>query len=183
MAWFERHVIHSVPVTEPGRGRRVYPGFLQLAGFMSMNPERHLEKQQTAFWDRLRGDDDAADRVIEFYDEYFSVLDLHADFYLETIDRVFQRRALVTGAATHRGQPIDPACVTALALQTIEADADDVCAPGQTVAAHAVLSGVPDHRRDHMVATGVGHYGGFAGSKFRRQVLPRLVAFASRHGA
>lgn len=183
MDWFERHVIHTVPFTETGRGRRVYPGFLQLMGFMAMNPERHMEKQRTAFWDRLHGNDDAADRVVEFYDEYWSVLDLPAEFYLDTIQRVFQDRELINGTATHHGQPIDPAIVTDLALQTIEAGADDVCAPGQTRAAHDILAGIPDARRDHLVAEGVGHYGGFAGSKFRQHVLPRLVAFATEHAA
>ncbi|MBK1666755.1 hypothetical protein CKO28_01690 [Rhodovibrio sodomensis] len=183
MAWFERNVIYPVPLTEPGRGRRVYPGFLQLAGFMSMNPERHMEKQQNVFFDRLAGNHDQADRVVEFYDEYWSVLDLPAEFYLQTIDQVFQRRTLATGQATYRDTAIDPSIVQDLALQTVEAGADDVCAPGQTVAAHRILAGLPEDKRNHFVADGVGHYGGFSGTRFRKNILPRMVAFATQHAA
>ncbi len=181
IGWFERKVIHRVPFTEPGRGRRVYPGFLQLMGFMAMNPERHMEKQRTVFFDRMRGDDDAADRVVEFYDEYWSVLDVPAEFYLETIERIFQNRELACNTASHHGTAIDPGTVTDVALQTIEAGSDDVCAPGQTQAAHAILSGLSDDRRDHLLAEGVGHYGGFAGRRFRESILPRIATFARRH--
>jgi len=181
ISWFKQNVIHTVPMSLPGAGRRVYPGFLQLAGFMAMDPERHAEKHMTLFFDRLSGQHDAAQKTVEFYDEYWSALDMDGDFYLQTIERIFQNRELMQGRATHRGQPIDPAQVTDVALQTIEGGKDDICAPGQTEAAHAIMRGLPEPLRDHYIEPEVGHYGGFAGSRFRRNILPRILDFADRH--
>jgi len=181
-AWFRANVIHPVPHGMAGAGRRVYPGFLQLMGFMSMDPDRHVEKHRSLFFDRVAGNNDAADQTAAFYDEYLSVLDLDADLYLDSIERVFQKRELVHGTATWMGQPVDPASITDMGLQTIEGGRDDICAPGQTVAAHDILAGIPDHRRDHHVEPEVGHYGGFAGSRFKAGILPRILDFARCNG-
>ncbi len=182
VSWFKSKAIHTVPLSRPGAGRLVYPGFLQLASFMAMDPERHAEKHVTLFFDRIAGQHDAAQKTADFYDEYCSALDMDAAFYLDTIERVFQRRELAEGRATWRGQTVDPTQVTDVALQTIEGGNDDICAPGQTEAAHAILSSLPSHLRDHHVEPGVGHYGGFAGGRFRRNILPRILAFAEVHG-
>jgi poly(3-hydroxybutyrate) depolymerase len=182
-AWFRANVIHTVPHGMPGAGRPVYPGFLQLMGFMSLDPDRHMEKHRNLFFDRLHGNHDAADKTAEFYDEYLSVIDLDAEIYIDSIARVFQKRELVRGKGTWRGKPVDTACVTDMGLQTIEGGQDDICAPGQTQAAHDILSGVPHHRRDHHVEPDVGHYGGFAGRRFKANILPRIVAFATENGS
>ncbi len=181
MSWFKNKAIHTVPLSRPGAGRLVYPGFLQLASFMAMDPERHAEKHLTLFFDRIAGQHDAAQKTADFYDEYCSALDMDAAFYLDTIERVFQTRELANGCATWHDQPVDPGLVTDVALQTVEGAQDDICAPGQTAAAHAILSSLPPHLRDHHVEPGVGHYGGFAGSRFRRNILPRILAFAEHH--
>lgn len=183
IAWFKRNVIHTVPLSRGGAGRLVYPGFLQLAGFMAMDPERHAEKHLTLFFDRISGQHEAAQKTVDFYDEYCSALDMDAAFYLETIERVFQRRELALGLATWKGREVRPETVTDVPLQTVEGEKDDICAPGQTEAAHAILSGLPAGLRDHHVEPGVGHYGGFAGGRFRRNVLPRILDFARHHAA
>ncbi len=176
--WFKQRVIHTVPIARPGAGRRVYPGFLQLAGFMAMDPERHTEKHVTLFFDRIAGQHESAQKTVAFYDEYWSALDMDAAFYLETIDRVFQKRELALGVATWKGRAVRPEVVTDIPLQTIEGEKDDICAPGQTEAAHGILSSLTPDKRDHHVEPGVGHYGGFAGGRFRRNVLPRILSFA-----
>ena len=181
--WFRANVIHAVPHGMAGVGRQVYPGFLQLMGFMSMDPDRHMEKHRNLFFDRIAGNDDAADRTAAFYDEYLSVLDLDASLYLDSIERVFQKRELINGTATWQGQPLAPGQLDDMGLQTIEGAGDDICAPGQTVAAHEILSGLPTHRRDHHVEPEVGHYGGFAGSRFKANILPRILDFATANGA
>ena len=181
-AWFRSHVIHPVPHGMPGAGRHVYPGFLQLMGFMSMDPDRHLEKHRSLFFDRIAGNDDAADKTAAFYDEYLAVLDLDAELYLDSIVRVFQKRELINGTATYKGQAVDPASVADMGLQTVEGESDDICAPGQTEAAHDILASLPAGRRDRHVEPGVGHYGGFAGRRFKENILPRIVAFAREHG-
>jgi len=181
ISWFRRRVIHTVPLFRPGAGRQVYPGFLQLAGFMAMDPERHAEKHLNLFFDRISGQHEAAQKTVDFYDEYWSALDMDAAFYLETIERVFQRRDLALGQATWRGHAIRPELVKDVALMTVEGEKDDICAPGQTEAAHAILSGLPKRLRDRHVEPGVGHYGGFAGGRFRANILPRILAFAERH--
>ena len=179
--WFKTNVIHPVPHGMPGAGRTVYPGFLQLMGFMSMDPDRHMEKHRNLFFDRIHGNHDAAEKTVAFYDEYLSVIDLDADIYLDSIQRVFQRRELVHGKATYRGKPVDPSGITDMGLQTIEGGNDDICAPGQTHAAHDILPGIPAHRRDHHVEPEAGHYGGFAGRRFDANILPRIVEFARRN--
>ncbi len=179
--WFRKNVIHAVPFGRPGAGRRVYPGFLQMMGFMSMDPDRHIEKHYNLFMDRIVGNHDAADRVAEFYDEYWSVLDLDEEIYIDSIVRVFQQRELATGRATWRGQPLDTGAITDIPLQTIEGGRDDICAPGQTEAAHEILAGIPQADRDHHVEPEVGHYGGFAGRRFRQNVFPQIDAFAEAY--
>ncbi len=179
--WFKSNVIHTVPLSMPGAGRLVYPGFLQLASFMAMDPERHAEKHLTLFFDRLSGQHEAAQKTVEFYDEYWSALDMDSAFYLDTIDRVFQQRELALGNATWRGRKVNPAIVTDIPLQTVEGEKDDICAPGQTEAAHAIFSGLKPEQRDHHIEPDVGHYGGFAGGRFRRNILPRILEFADRH--
>ncbi len=181
ISWFKRNVIHTVPFSRAGAGRSVYPGFLQLASFMAMDPERHAEKHLTLFFDRISGQHEAAQKTVEFYDEYWSALDMDAAFYLDTIERVFQKRELALGVATWRGRSVEPAAITDVPLQTIEGEKDDICAPGQTEAAHAILTGLSADQRDHHVEPGVGHYGGFAGGRFRRNILPRIMDFAERH--
>ncbi|GAB5467290.1 MAG: polyhydroxyalkanoate depolymerase [Rhodospirillales bacterium] len=181
IAWFKQKAIHTVPFSHPGAGRAVYPGFLQLAGFMALDPERHTEKHLTLFFDRIAGQHEAAQKTVAFYDEYWSALDMDAAFYLETIERVFQKRELMTGQATWRRRAVKPELVTDIALQTVEGGKDDICAPGQTKAAHRILASLPAALRDHHVEPDVGHYGGFAGSRFRRNVLPRILEFAARH--
>lgn len=181
VSWFKNKAIHTVPLSRPGAGRLVYPGFLQLASFMAMDPERHAEKHLTLFFDRISGQHEAAQKTVEFYDEYWSALDMDADFYLQTIERVFQRRELATGRAHWRDEPIRPEAVGDVALQTIEGGKDDICAPGQTEAAHDILTSVPAELRDHHVEPGVGHYGGFAGGRFRANILPRILDFGARH--
>lgn len=179
--WFRQNVIHSVPFGRPGAGRRVYPGFLQMLGFMSMDPDRHIEKHYNLFMDRLVGNHDAADRVAEFYDEYWSVLDMDEEFYIDSIVRVFQQRELATRTATWRGQPLDPGLIDDIPLQTIEGGRDDICAPGQTEAAHEIMSGLATADRDHHVEPEVGHYGGFAGRRFRENIFPQIDSFAAAY--
>lgn len=180
--WFRRHVIHQVPLSHIGAGRNVYPGYLQLAGFMAMNPDRHVEQHTNLFYDRLRGDTDRAQKMTDFYDEYLSVLDLDAAFYLDTIERVFQNREIATGNFVWRGEPVDPAAVTDVAVLTVEGGRDDISAPGQTYAAHRILSGVPEKMKAHHLEQGAGHYGSFAGRRFHTSILPRLRAFFAEHG-
>lgn len=182
ISWFKQKVIHTVPLSKPGAGRLVYPGFLQLAGFMAMDPERHAEKHLNLFFDRISGQHEAAQKTVDFYDEYWSALDMDAAFYLDTIERVFQKRELALGKGTWCGQAVHPETVADIALQTVEGEKDDICAPGQTEAAHAILTAVPQALRDHHVEPGVGHYGGFAGGRFRANILPRILDFAARHG-
>jgi polyhydroxyalkanoate depolymerase len=172
LSWFEQHVIHPVPDRHVGRGRRVYPGFLQLGGFMSMNPARHSDQHRALLGHLAEGRADEASRIREFYDEYFAVLDIDADFYLETIDLVFQRCALAEGKLAHRGRPVRPAAITTTALLTIEGERDDICAPGQTSAAHALCSGLPDALKHAHVQPGVGHYGIFSGSRWESDIYP-----------
>lgn len=177
--WFRRNVIHQVPLSHPGAGRQVYPGYLQLAGFMAMNPDRHVEQHTNLFYDRLRGDTQRAQRVADFYDEYLSVLDLDAAFYLDTIERVFQNRELMTGEFTWRGQPVDPGTITDTAVLTVEGGRDDISAPGQTYAAHHLLTNLPDKKKAHHLEEGAGHYGSFAGKRFHTSILPRIREFVA----
>jgi poly(3-hydroxybutyrate) depolymerase len=171
---FERKLIHRVPSRYPGRQRRVYPGMVQLAGFMSTQMDRHVKQHLDLFRHLSMMDGDAAERITEFYDEYLAVLDLTAEFYLETIDRVFQRRDLAHGRFTWRGRTVDLGAIRDVRLLTVEGEKDDICAPGQTYATHALLHNLPDRMKAHHLQEGVGHYGVFSGSRYRAGILPLL---------
>src|SRR6201999_1493143 len=171
--WFRSHVITKVPFPNPGFMRDVYPGFLQLNGFVSMNIERPIEAHKQLFLNLVRGDGDSAHKHKEFYDEYLAVMDLAAEYYLQTVDTVFVRHALPKGIMTHRGEPVVPSEIRRVALMTVEGEHDDISGVGQTEAAHRLLDHLPDHRRVHYVQKGVGHYGVFNGSRFRSEIVPR----------
>jgi poly(3-hydroxybutyrate) depolymerase len=175
--WFRRSVITKVPFPNPGVMRDVYPGFLQLNGFVSMNLEKHIAAHRNLFTHLVKGDGDSAQKHREFYDEYLAVMDLSAEFYLQTVDTVFVRHALPKGEMTHRGAPVDPAGIRRVALLTIEGENDDISGRGQTEAAHALCSGIPADRKSHWMQPGVGHYGVFNGSRFRSEIAPRIGDF------
>ena len=176
-AWFERNMIQTVPLPYAGAGRRVYPGFVQLFSFMSMNAERHAEAQWDYFQDLVRGDDDAADKHVRFYDEYLSVCDMTAEFYLQTIREVFQEYLLPRGLFTHRGAVVDPGLIRDTGLMTVEGELDDISGIGQTQAAHDLCTGISDADKIDYVQKGAGHYGVFNGSKWREHIQPKLAAF------
>jgi poly(3-hydroxybutyrate) depolymerase len=180
--WFRENVIMSVPWPVPGFSRDVYPGFLQLSGFMSMNLDRHITAHKDFFMHLVKEDGDGADRHRDFYDEYLAVMDLTAEFYLQTVDTVFIRHALPKGEMTHRGVPVEPAAIRNTALLTIEGENDDISGLGQTEAAHALCANIPASRRIHYMQPKVGHYGVFNGSRFRAEIVPRIVDFMARHG-
>jgi len=182
LSWFERSVIHTVPVNHAGRGRRVYPGFLQLQGFMSMNLERHVGEHVKLYQNMVKGDGDSAEQHREFYDEYLSVMDLPADYYLETICKVFQEHHLPRGMMVSRGRRIDPSHIRHTALMTVEGEKDDITGIGQTQAAHALCTSLPEARRCHHLQPKVGHYGVFHGRRWREEVYPRLRDFIRSHG-
>jgi poly(3-hydroxybutyrate) depolymerase len=177
MDWFRTHVITKVPFPNPGFMRDVYPGFLQLNGFVTMNLDRHIEAHKELFMHLVRGDGDSAHRHKEFYDEYLAVMDLAAEFYLQTVDTVFVRHALPKGEMTHRGRPIDLARIKRVALLTVEGEHDDISGVGQTEAAHALCVNIPPDRKAHWLQPGVGHYGVFNGSRFRAEIAPRISDF------
>jgi polyhydroxyalkanoate depolymerase len=172
--WFERRLITTVPPRYPGAGRRVYPGFVQLAAFMSMNPSRHVDAHVDLWTHRTLGRHDEAQTITAFYDEYFAILDLTAEFYLETVARVFQQHLLPKGELTVRNRKVDPRAIRRTALMTVEGERDDICAVGQTVAAHQLCSGVYANRKRHHLQSGVGHYGVFSGRKWAGQVYPMV---------
>jgi poly(3-hydroxybutyrate) depolymerase len=182
-AWFRNNMIHTVPPPYPGMMRRVYPGFVQLYSFMSMNEDRHREAHLRHFANLVQGDGDASDKHHEFYDEYLSVLDLTEEFYLQTIDLVFQRHSLAKGELEHRGRPVRPEKITDVALMTVEGEKDDISGVGQTQAAHGLLTGLPDAMRELYVQPGVGHYGVFNGRRFREEIYPRVRDFIRAHDA
>ncbi|MCB1454522.1 MAG: polyhydroxyalkanoate depolymerase, partial [Rhizobiaceae bacterium] len=161
----------------PGFGRPVYPGFLQLSGFMSMNLDRHLIAHKDFFMHLVKDDGDSAEKHREFYDEYLAVMDLTAEFYLQTVDTVFVRHALPKGEMTHRGEPVDPAAIHNVALLTVEGENDDISGLGQTKAAHDLCVNIPDEMRAHHMQPKVGHYGVFNGSRFRADIAPRILDF------
>ena len=175
--WFRRNVITKVPFPHPGVMRDVYPGFLQLNGFVSMNLDRHLDAHHNLFFHLVEGDGDSAQKHREFYDEYLAVMDLTAEFYLQTVDTVFVRHALPKGEMTHRGRPVDPAKIRHAALLTIEGERDDISGVGQTEAAHRLCVNIPSKRKAHHLQLGVGHYGVFNGSRFRAETAPRIADF------
>jgi poly(3-hydroxybutyrate) depolymerase len=180
--WFERTVIASVPARYPGAFRRVYPGFLQLAGFMTMNLDRHITAHLDLFKHLISGDDDGAEATRVFYDEFMSVMDLPADFYLQTIKRVFQDRSLPQGTFECRGRPVEPAAIERTALLTVEGENDDICGVGQTGAAHVLLTGLPADKKERHVQPKVGHYGVFNGRRWRNEIYPKVRDFIRIHG-
>jgi poly(3-hydroxybutyrate) depolymerase len=175
--WFRRNVIAKVPFPNPGMMRDVYPGFLQLSGFMSMNLDRHLGAHREMFMHLVRGDGDSAHKHREFYDEYLAVMDLAAEFYLQTVETVFVRHALPKGEMVHRQTPVDPSRIRNVALLTVEGEKDDISGVGQTEAAHRLCTGIPAERKAHHLQLGVGHYGVFNGSRFRSEIAPRISDF------
>ena len=179
--WFRQNVIMNVPFPHLGVGRAVYPGFLQLTGFMTMNLDRHMDAHRELFWHMVEGDGDSADKHRDFYDEYMSVMDLTAEFYLQTVDRVFVYHDLPNGTYRYRTQLIDPSQIKETALMTIEGERDDISGVGQTFAAHALCTNIPPEKKSHHLQMGVGHYGVFSGSKFRTEVVPRIKSFCAIH--
>jgi len=181
--WFRSHVITKVPFPHPGFMRDVYPGFLQLHGFVSMNLDRHIEAHHNLFRHLVRGDGDSAQKHREFYDEYLAVMDLAAEFYLQTVDTVFIRHALPKGEMRHRGRPIEPSHIRRVALMTVEGEFDDISAVGQTEPAHRLCVHIPPEKKAHYVQPGVGHYGVFNGSRFRAEIAPRIADFVLSHNS
>jgi poly(3-hydroxybutyrate) depolymerase len=177
--WFRNNVVMRVPFPHAGFMRKVYPGFLQLTGFMTMNLDRHMDAHRELFWHLVEGDEDSAEHHRDFYDEYMSVMDLTAEFYLQTVERVFVNHDLPNGSYLHHGELIEPAKVTRTALLTIEGERDDISGVGQTEAAHDLCTSLPPEKKKHHLQMGVGHYGVFSGSKFRRDVVPLITDFIS----
>lgn len=179
--WFRRTMIATVPYGLPGAGRKVYPGFLQLTAFMSMNMDRHVKAHAELFNDLARGELAKAAQTKDFYDEYFAVLDLTAEFYLETVQWVFQEYRLAKGELEFRGRKVEPAAIRRTALLTVEGERDDICAIGQTMAAHDLCTGIRPYMKRHHLQPGVGHYGVFSGRKWQNQIHPivRNVILAS----
>lgn len=175
--WFERHVVATVPPWHPGAFRRVYPGFLQLAAFISMNPDRHVEAHKRMFDHLVRGDDESAAAHRRFYDEYLAVMDVPASYYLETVETFFQKHDLAQNRMLVRGERVQPGAIQRTALMTVEGELDDISAPGQTIAAQIICAGIPNERRTQHLQMGVGHYGIFNGRKWRGEILPRIKAF------
>ncbi|CAD7049315.1 polyhydroxyalkanoate depolymerase [Pseudorhizobium endolithicum] len=180
--WFRDNVIMNVPWPHPGFMRPVYPGFLQLSGFMSMNLDRHITAHKEFFEHLVKNDGDSAEKHRDFYDEYLAVMDLTEEFYLQTVDTVFIRHALPKGEMRHRGQLVDTRAIRNVALLTVEGENDDISGLGQTQAAHTISPNIPDDMRMHYMQPDVGHYGVFNGSRFRREIAPRILAFTARHG-
>lgn len=180
LAWFDQTLTTQVPQWYAGAGRRVYPGFVQIGAFIAMNPDRHAVAYREIFEHLVCGEHAAADKQRAFYDEYLSVMDIPAEFYVQTVDEVFQRATLASGTMTWRGRPVDPAAIRDTALLTIEGELDDISAPGQTLAAHALCPNIPAERRENYLQPGAGHYGIFSGTKWRAEIEPRIAAFIRR---
>ncbi|MCE7872060.1 polyhydroxyalkanoate depolymerase [bacterium CPR1] len=177
ISWFESNVIGKVPDGYPGAGRLVYPGFVQLTSFMAMKPGKHVKSHLDMLNALVAQDQDRADKIKGFYDEYLAVCDLPARFYLETVQQVFQEHSLAEGRLEHRGKRVDPSCIKRTALLTVEGDKDDISAPGQTLAAHQMCSGLAPEHRYHYLQPGAGHYGIFAGRSWREEIAPRVTGF------
>jgi poly(3-hydroxybutyrate) depolymerase len=182
-SWFESNVIYRVPTNFPGSGRAVYPGFLQHTGFVAMNPDRHMSSHYDYFLDLVRGDDSSVDFHRDFYDEYNAVLDMPAEYYLDTIKTVFQDFALVNGTWKVKGQFVRPQDIQGTALLTIEGELDDISGAGQTRAAHGLCTGIPKQRQFHYDAIGAGHYGIFSGRRWREKIYPVVSEFIAKHQA
>lgn len=181
-SWFSQNVIATIPAMHPGAGRKVYPGFLQLAGFMSMNLGSHMMSHYEMFKHLVVGEDLEADATKRFYEEYRSVCDMTAEFYLQTIDVVFQDHSLPKGTMTHRGRPVDPGAITDIAILAIEGEKDDISGLGQTRAALTIATNLPDDKKRYYMAEGAGHYGIFNGSKWRNKVAPVVEEWMKAHG-
>jgi poly(3-hydroxybutyrate) depolymerase len=181
MDWFERTLISHVPPPHAGHMRRVYPGFVQLTAFMSMNLERHLQQFRSLYRHLVAGEIDKADAIRVFYEEYLAVNDLPAEFYLETVEKVFQTFDLARGALTWRGRAVRPEAIRRTWLLTVEGERDDICSVGQTVAAHDLCAGLRPYMKLHHVQIGVGHYGVFSGRRWKNEIYPRVRALV--HGA
>jgi polyhydroxyalkanoate depolymerase len=172
IGWFERNLISTVPLRLPGALRRVYPGFVQLSAFMSMNRERHVNAFREMYENLLAREYEKVEATRSFYEEYFAVADLPAEFYLETVQQVFQDYALARGQLRWRGRAVDPAAIRRTALLTVEGERDDICALGQTSAAHDLCSKLKPYMKRHHMQAGVGHYGVFSGKRWEEQVYP-----------
>lgn len=172
--WFEKNLISHVPLPHAGFMRRVYPGFVQLTAFMSMNPERHRQAFRHMYEHLVEGEVEQARTIQTFYDEYLAVNDLPAEFYLETVEKVFQTFDLARGVLSFRGRTVNPAAIRRTALFTVEGERDDICSVGQTVAAHDLCPSIRPYLKTHHVQTGVGHYGVFSGKKWNQQIYPRV---------
>jgi poly(3-hydroxybutyrate) depolymerase len=175
--WFQKEMIYTVPAPYAGMGRKVYPGFVQLYSFMSMNAEKHKQAHQKYFEDLVKGDGSDAEKHREFYDEYLSVLDLTEEFYLQTIDIVFQKHLLPKGELYHRGRLVKPDAMTDIALMTVEGEFDDISGIGQTQAAHGLCTGIPEEMKVDYIQPGVGHYGVFNGRRFKSEIYPKVKEF------
>jgi poly(3-hydroxybutyrate) depolymerase len=181
-SWFENTVIYAVPPNYPGFGRKVYPGFLQHAGFIAMNPGRHAQSHREFYMHLVRGDDEPADSHRKFYDEYNAVLDMPAEYYLDTIKTVFQEFRLPQGTWEVDGQLVRPQDITSVALLTVEGELDDISGAGQTQAAHELCSGIPAAMQEDFVVPQAGHYGIFSGRRWREVVCPKITDFIKQHG-
>ncbi|MGE0279295.1 MAG: polyhydroxyalkanoate depolymerase [Rhizobiaceae bacterium] len=179
--WFRDNVVMQVPWPAPGFGRHVYPGFLQLSGFMSMNLDRHIIAHKDFFMHLVKNDGDGAVKHREFYDEYLAVMDLTAEFYLQTVETVFVQHALPKGQMKHRGAAVDPSAIRNVALLTVEGENDDISGLGQTEAAHDLCMNIPLEKKAHYMQPAVGHYGVFNGSRFRSDIVPRICDFIATH--
>jgi poly(3-hydroxybutyrate) depolymerase len=180
LEWFADNVIMNVPWPQPGFMRPVYPGFLQLSGFMSMNLDRHVVAHKEFFMHLVKNDGEP-EKHRDFYDEYLAVMDLTAEFYLQTVNEVFIKHSLPKGELVHRGKLVDPAAIRNVALLTVEGENDDISGVGQTQAAQTICVNIPENMRMHYLQPDVGHYGVFNGSRFRREIAPRIVSFAREH--
>lgn len=180
-SWFENTVIYSVPANYPGYGRKVYPGFLQHTGFVAMNPDRHAQSHWDFYQHLVKGDDESAEQHRKFYDEYNAVLDMPADYYLETIKTVFQEFHLPKGTWEVEGKPVRPQDIKTVALFTVEGELDDISGAGQTQAAHELCSNIPANMKQDFVAPGCGHYGIFSGRRWREIIAPKIAEFIQKH--
>jgi poly(3-hydroxybutyrate) depolymerase len=181
LSWFEAKVVQRVPMRYPGFMRRVYPGFMQFAGFVAMNPDRHMESHVQYYQHLVEGDGESADAHRRFYDEYNAVMDLPAEYYLETVERVFQKQLLPQGKLMVAGERVRPELIKQTALFTIEGELDDISGNGQTEAAQGLCRGIPAKDKQHFEAKGVGHYGIFSGRKYREMIYPRIREFIKQH--
>lgn len=177
LTWFERRMITTVPYPYPGHGRHVYPGFVQLTSFLAMNRDRHANAHYDYYRNLIKGDGDSTQKHRQFYDEYLAVMDIPAEFYLQTIDRVFQRHLLPKGQLKHRGRPVRPDAIKATALMTVEGENDDISGIGQTQAAHVLCANIPNAKKVDYIQPGVGHYGVFNGARWRTEIQPRVRDF------